>query len=202
MPKDETFDLLEPTPQKKASWKWIVALLALLLVGGATYYLISRGSGKPDTQVGSGNTVGPAQVAAANASPAPASSPSPASTINPAVGGAGTLAASKAETVNFGFDQAEVLPGSTTEIRSLWNEIKGKATTVNIEGHTDNLGPDWYNQKLSELRAKKVALLLRQLGMDQKFKVNVRGFGHGKPAADNATGEGRARNRRVEISSN
>lgn len=69
---------------------------------------------------------------------------------------------------------------------------------VRIEGHTDDRGADDANQRLSERRAQSVADALIALGADPG-RLQVVGLGENAPIADNATPEGRARNRRVEV---
>ena len=69
---------------------------------------------------------------------------------------------------------------------------------VYIHGHTDNVGTELQNQRLSELRAEAVRSLLVQQGVDAD-RLHAIGYGQGRPVADNATGQGRALNRRVEI---
>lgn len=66
-----------------------------------------------------------------------------------------------------------------------------------VEGHTDNAGESKYNQKLSENRANSVARYLQEKGLGDK--LSYRGYGKDKPLFDNATHEGRRKNRRVEI---
>jgi len=68
---------------------------------------------------------------------------------------------------------------------------------VRIEGHTDNVGSEKYNQKLSENRASAVAKYLYDLGI-KKTQVSFIGFGLKQAIADNDTAEGRAINRRIE----
>lgn len=68
---------------------------------------------------------------------------------------------------------------------------------VIVEGHTDNRGDTAYNQNLSEQRAHSVAKYLKNRGVSDK--LSYRGYGEEKPIADNLTGEGRKRNRRVEV---
>jgi len=70
---------------------------------------------------------------------------------------------------------------------------------VRIDAHTDNVGPDQYNEELSRQRAATVAsyLVLRQ-GIEPK-RVFVKGFGESLPIADNALPEGRTENRRIEV---
>jgi outer membrane protein OmpA-like peptidoglycan-associated protein len=70
---------------------------------------------------------------------------------------------------------------------------------INIEGHTDNIGGDIANQQLSESRAKSVLNALISKGTDGT-RLKAKGWGQSKPIADNSTEQGRAKNRRVEIS--
>jgi len=69
---------------------------------------------------------------------------------------------------------------------------------VQITGYTDNTGAQDYNQKLSEARAATVKDFLVKNGVDSS-KITILGKGQGSPIADNATKEGRAKNRRVEV---
>ena len=72
---------------------------------------------------------------------------------------------------------------------------------VVLEGHTDSIGKEAYNQKLSEKRANAVAKALEDLGVSGD-KIKTVGFGETKPIADNKTKQGRAENRRVEAKFN
>ena len=67
-----------------------------------------------------------------------------------------------------------------------------------MAGYTDSTGPAEYNQKLSERRASTVALYLQGRGVAQERLAAI-GHGENRPVAGNNTAEGRARNRRVEI---
>ena len=67
-----------------------------------------------------------------------------------------------------------------------------------VEGHTDNVGGDDYNQKLSEQRASAVHDYLTQQGMQADW-VSTKGFGKTQPVASNETASGRQQNRRVEL---
>jgi outer membrane protein OmpA-like peptidoglycan-associated protein len=71
-------------------------------------------------------------------------------------------------------------------------------TVIEVAGHTDSVGSDTYNQQLSERRANSVAAYLAAHGVPQPRMVTV-GAGEGHPVASNDTEEGRAANRRVEI---
>lgn len=83
---------------------------------------------------------------------------------------------------------------------NVWADfIKGsKEITVEISGHTDNVGDAGYNKKLSEKRAAAVVKYLQGRGVDAGI-MNVVGYGEERPVDDNSTVEGRERNRRVEI---
>jgi outer membrane protein OmpA-like peptidoglycan-associated protein len=72
--------------------------------------------------------------------------------------------------------------------------------SVSVEGHADSQGPDAYNMKLSEKRSDYVINYLFKKGID-KSRLVKSFYGESKPAADNNTSEGRAKNRRVEIKS-
>jgi outer membrane protein OmpA-like peptidoglycan-associated protein len=69
---------------------------------------------------------------------------------------------------------------------------------VKIEGHTDSVGDAKHNQALSERRATAVKTVLVSRGVQEK-QIEVYGYGESKPVADNATADGRAKNRRVEL---
>ncbi|SFD78243.1 OmpA family protein [Phytopseudomonas straminea] len=101
--------------------------------------------------------------------------------------------------VKFDFDKAQVKSESMGDIQSLADFMKQyPQTTTVVEGHTDSVGTDAYNQKLSERRANAVReVLVNQYGVGGT-RVNAVGYGESRPVADNATEEGRAINRRVE----
>ena len=69
---------------------------------------------------------------------------------------------------------------------------------LQIEGHTDSVGSDEFNQQLSEHRANSVGNFLAQQGVSTS-SITARGFGKMQPVATNDTPEGRQRNRRVEL---
>ncbi len=101
--------------------------------------------------------------------------------------------------VTFGFDSAEL----TADARSALNEVANVPTQytdtrVNIAGHTDSTGDASYNQRLSERRAQSVGNYLSQNGVSS-MRLNTMGYGANQPVASNATEQGRAQNRRVEI---
>jgi outer membrane protein OmpA-like peptidoglycan-associated protein len=69
---------------------------------------------------------------------------------------------------------------------------------LKVDGHTDGVGSDAYNDKLSLARANAVAAMLNQTGITRAY-ITVRAMGKANPVADNATAAGRAENRRVVI---
>lgn len=101
--------------------------------------------------------------------------------------------------VTFGFDSSEL----TMSARSALNNVaqilqQYPDTRVNIAGHTDSTGNASYNQTLSERRAESVGNYLAQSGVSWS-RLNMSGYGQSQPVASNATEQGRAQNRRVEI---
>lgn len=71
-------------------------------------------------------------------------------------------------------------------------------TIIAVSGHTDSIGSDAYNQKLSEQRAQSVAAYLQSRNV-APARFEVIGFGERNPVADNSTADGRSLNRRVEL---
>jgi len=103
---------------------------------------------------------------------------------------------------SFGFDSATLTPEGRETLRVLAARLVAADSTysaVLVEGHTCSLGPAEYNQDLSERRARSVADHLVSLGVRPEV-IQFAGYGEERPIADNATREGRERNRRVEVS--
>jgi OmpA-OmpF porin, OOP family len=69
---------------------------------------------------------------------------------------------------------------------------------ANLAGHTDSVGTEAYNQRLSERRVNSIRDYVVKKGVDSA-RISGQGFGESKPIAENKTKEGRAKNRRVEI---
>jgi outer membrane protein OmpA-like peptidoglycan-associated protein len=102
-------------------------------------------------------------------------------------------------TINFERAKADLTPDSTATLKALADVAnKCPAYKIDIEGHTDAEGTDERNQRLSDRRAQAVADFLAESGVDAKRMKTV-GYGATKPIADNATADGRAKNRRIEF---
>ena len=99
------------------------------------------------------------------------------------------------------FDSDVLLDSDIATLNELASKLKAEApdATLSITGHTDSVGTAAYNQKLSERRAVAVANHLVAQGVPQANIIAVSGEGLTNPVADNATAEGRAKNRRVEV---
>ncbi|MFX1739974.1 OmpA family protein [Paraburkholderia kururiensis] len=100
---------------------------------------------------------------------------------------------------NFDVDRATLTPEARGRLDALIAAAAGATFgTVSVSGYTDSTGPAAHNQGLSERRARSVAQYLQQHGLKASQYV-VHGYGESNPVATNATAEGRAHNRRVEI---
>eukprot|EP01030_Chromulinospumella_sphaerica_P005186 gene5186-5071_t len=99
----------------------------------------------------------------------------------------------------FDFDKSTLKPEGKAKL----DDLSSKLGAINLEviiavGHTDSVGTDAYNQKLSERRANAVKAYLVSKGVEAN-RVYTEGKGEKQPVADNKSAEGRAKNRRVEI---
>lgn len=101
--------------------------------------------------------------------------------------------------VLFAFNRADLSAQAAPRLYKLANFLQQfPDRKLLIEGYTDSVGGDSYNQDLSERRAQAVRDALVQRGVDSS-RITARGYGKAHPVADNASPEGRAMNRRVEI---
>ena len=101
--------------------------------------------------------------------------------------------------VLFDFGKYDLRPEAREKLAKLSGIILAHpGLNLGIEGHTDNVGSDEVNQKLSEQRAESVRSYLNEQGLAQT-NVTARGFGKSMPVVDNSTPANRQKNRRVEI---
>ena len=145
----------------------------------------------------------PAPIAAPAPAPAPRAAPAPAPRAAPAPAPAPAPAAASKVTYAadtfFDFNKSVLKPEGKAKLDDLVSKIK----TINLEviiavGHTDSVGSDAYNQKLSVRRSEAVKAYLVSKGIE-KNRVYTEGKGEKQPVADNKTAQGRAKNRRVEL---
>lgn len=101
--------------------------------------------------------------------------------------------------VLFDFNKSTLQPASDGILQQVATLMTANpALKIEIQGHTDNVGGDAYNQSLSEARAHSVMTWLTAHGV-AAARMTAKGYGKTMPVADNGTDEGRAKNRRVEI---
>ena len=128
------------------------------------------------------------------AAPAPAPAPAPVAAPVPT-----SEKVSYSADAFFDFDKAVLKPAGKASLDDLTSKLKDINLEVIIAvGHTDSVGTDEYNQKLSVRRAEAVKAYLQSKGVEAN-RVYTEGKGEKQPVADNKTAAGRAKNRRVEI---
>ncbi|AMZ72307.1 MULTISPECIES: OmpA family protein [Pseudomonas] len=103
--------------------------------------------------------------------------------------------------VHFEFNKATLTPADKDVLSTVATRLKQETSTaqLRVTGHTDSVGSDAYNQRLSEKRANSVVQYLVENGVPRASFVSVSGAGESQPVADNKTADGRAMNRRTEI---
>ena len=158
-------------------------------------YALDNGKWDYSALVGLGVNFGGNAGAAA---PAPTPAPAPEPTPEPEAPVAQVVRVEL--DVKFDFDKSVVKPNSYGDVKNLADFMaQYPATNVEVAGHTDSIGPDAYNQKLSQRRADAVKQVLVKDGVAPS-RITAVGYGESRPVADNATEAGRAVNRRVEAS--
>ena len=136
---------------------------------------------------------------AAAPAPAPVAAPAPAPVAAPAPAPVAASKVTFAADAFFDFDKAVLKPEGKAKLDDLVSKVKGINLEVIIAvGHTDSVGSDAYNQKLSVKRSEAVKAYLVSKGIE-KNRVYTEGKGEKQPVADNKSSAGRAKNRRVEI---
>jgi len=100
--------------------------------------------------------------------------------------------------IQFKPNSPEILDSSKDELERLYNQISKTKYTLQINGHTADIGNAGAQLKLSLERARAVKDYLVNRGINEK-RLRIEGYGGSQPVADNRTEEGKARNRRVEF---
>lgn len=161
--------------------EWIAggAVLGGVLLGTAGYFICKAMAGEEEAP--------PAPPPPAPAPPPPMAEPAPEPGEKIVLRG-----------VNFDFDKSNIRPDAAVILDEAVRILSGTNAPVSIEGHTDWIGTDAYNQGLSERRANAVRDYLVQNGISPS-RLSTSGYGESRPIASNETREGRALNRRVEL---
>lgn len=113
----------------------------------------------------------------------------------------GSAATSVALKVTFATNSAQLTPEAVQTLDKLGQALQSSelaSCCFQIEGHTDSVGGDAYNERLSQRRAQSVARYLTERHKLQDRTIAV-GYGEQKPLADNTTNDGRQKNRRVQV---
>lgn len=140
----------------------------------------------------------PSAPAAPGAPAAPAKPATPSTPAKPAPASVKQAIVIQADAL-FDFDKSVVRPDGKKRIDEALAKLKGVDVEMVIAtGHTDSVGTDAYNQKLSERRAAAVKAYLVSKGIPAS-KITTIGKGESQPVATNKTAEGRQKNRRVDI---
>ena len=106
------------------------------------------------------------------------------------------------ESITFATGSYQLNSGAASTLSSVANVLAQYTdTTINVSGHTDSTGSDAINEPLSRNRAAAVASFLSSRGVASN-RISAVGYGSRQPVASNATVEGRAQNRRVQITVN
>lgn len=101
--------------------------------------------------------------------------------------------------VLFGFDRSDLTRQARENLNDLRKVLrKYEDTNIEIQGHTDNVGTDEYNQGLSERRASSVSVYLQDKGLEPG-RIKTRGYGETAPRYTNESEDGRSLNRRVDF---
>jgi outer membrane protein OmpA-like peptidoglycan-associated protein len=102
--------------------------------------------------------------------------------------------------VLFDFDKSDIRPSAAQSLAKVATLIRAYPSgRVLLEGHTDSVSTEAYNQKLSEARAAAVKRWLVEKEGIEATRLETRGSGESRPVADNGTEQGRQKNRRVEV---
>ena len=153
------------------------------------------GALKPVVAAAPAPVVAPPAPAPAPVAPAPA----PAPAVAPIAPVPSSEKVTYAADAFFDFNKADLKQEAKTKL----DDLVSKTKEINLEviiavGHTDSIGGDAYNDKLSVKRAESIKTYLTSKGVEAN-RVYTEGKGKKQPVADNKTAEGRAKNRRVEI---
>lgn len=187
--------LFQVRPEVKARWDWndVGRGRPLDYLAGVSF-VFAFGPGRtpwvPTAPAASAPRPAPAVQAAPVQPPAPAPAPPAPPPTSIVLSG-----------VNFAFNSAALAPSAHPVLDRLAEDLQrpgNQHITVEVQGHTDNVGKPEYNLGLSQHRAEAVKDYLAGRGVAAS-RISATGYGETRPTADNRTNEGRAQNRRVVI---
>ncbi len=187
---DDTFELLEEdvpkAPLAKMPIKALLLVLLMLAAGGAGAYYLYPQMRPHDTAA-----VVPTPVQPAPVLPSPDPTPTPPPTRE--------VPTPRNIVINFESGSSAVIPAQMAKLQELAVLIQDNPGQMKLSAYTDDVGDDAVGQWLSEQRATEVVQVFKNLGVDDKIQYDIKAYGEQYPIGDNATEEGRAKNRRVEI---
>lgn len=172
------------------SRRWLPWLLVGLAALGLLLYWLSRGRRPAETTA----NIAPAAPTAAPSNPPSTEPPNPAS-----VAPSNPTPLPESSTVYFETGSARLAPDSRQTVNNLVAALKAHPNAqIQLDGHTDNTGNPQANQQLSLARANAVKAMLVSDGIDAN-RISTAGYGQDRPLASNDSAEGRAKNRRTEL---
>jgi OOP family OmpA-OmpF porin len=165
------------------------------------YTATTEGCGTVSAHSAKGKLMSSAQVCTRAAAPPPPPPVAP-QPVAPPVTPQRPTQTFEMQMVHFRFDRSDLTQGAMDTLNAVANTLKANAAiNVDVVGHTDWIGTNAYNMRLSEARAATVRAYLIQQGIAEG-RITVRWRGEEEPIADNETTAGRALNRRGEVKQN
>lgn len=192
---DDTFELLEEdvpkAPKVKIPMTGLVLGLLAMAAGAGAYNLYDSNRSADLNLPAIQTPAPPAPVQPAPSTPAPAPVPPPPPTRE--------VPTPVNIVINFESNSSQVIPSQLAKLQQLAVLIRDNPGKMKLSAYTDDVGDDAAGQWLSEQRAAMVVQVFKDLGVDDKIEYDIKAYGELYPIGDNATEEGRALNRRVEI---
>ena len=182
---DDTFEMLDNTPEAPKRAIILLIIIGLLVVGGMSALALKQMGYSLNTISTMGESINTTPGDNSIANESPAVTPPPSTPVE--------------AVINFGEASTAIRPDQLAKIETFYQQIKDTPGTLHISGYTDDVGPDEEGLALSIQRANAVAESLPVLRNDPKVELVVEGFGEDYPVGDNSTALGRQQNRRVEL---